>query len=102
MTKDSGHGEYNEKCRIKEGKGNVFAPGSRGNSILTKYCGKKVNKFVKCRVIGEMESEEFVALVTTVKMGSSIEVETCVKPTVGYERMNHYADDRKNRITVQK
>jgi hypothetical protein len=36
-----------------------------------------------------VENEEFVALVTTVKMGSSIEMETCFKTTFGYER----ADD---------
>jgi hypothetical protein len=63
--------------------------GNIGSSILTKYCGENAKKLVKCQVTGEVESKELVALVTTVKMESSIEVETCINPTVGYERMNH-------------
>ena len=59
------------------------------NSVQTKYCLKKANKLVKFQVIGEVESEEFIALVATVKIESSIEVETCIKPTVGYKRMHH-------------
>jgi hypothetical protein len=63
--------------------------GNIGNSVLTKYGGQAAKKIVKCQVIKKVESEEFVALVTTVKMESSIEVETCIRPTVGYERINH-------------
>jgi len=63
--------------------------GRTGNSVQTKYCGEKGNKLVKFQVTGEVESEEFVSLVITVKTESSVEMETCIKPTVGYERMNH-------------
>ena len=80
MPKESGHRECNEKRGTKEGKGIFLVLGSIGSSVVTKYCGKKANKLVKCRVIGEVEREVYVTLVTTVKMESSIEVETCINP----------------------
>jgi len=88
MIKESGHREYDDKRGTNEGKGKFLVLESIGNSILKKYCGEKAKKLVNCQVIGEVESE-FIALVITVKMESSIEVETFIRPTVFYERMNH-------------
>jgi hypothetical protein len=71
VTKGSGHTEYTEKRGTKVGKGNYLLLGSTGNSVQMKHCGKKANELVKCLVIREVESEEFVALVTTVNMKAS-------------------------------
>jgi hypothetical protein len=91
MIKDSGHTEYTKKRGTIEGKGNYSMLGSKGNNAQMKHGGEKANELVKCLVIGEVESEGFVALVTTVKMKSFTEVEKRIKPIFGFERLNRSA-----------
>jgi hypothetical protein len=90
MIKDSGHIKYTEK---RGTKGYYLVLERTGNSVQMKQCGEKANELAKCLVIGEVESEGFVALVTTVKMESFIEMEKRIKPIVGYRRLNRSTDD---------
>jgi hypothetical protein len=46
----------------------------------TKQCREKANKLIKYQVAREVENEEFVALVTTVKLESFIVVKTRIEP----------------------